>query len=245
MRGRLTSSNFQTNASTSVSLPIRWVSPRLNTRVIARQAQESLERSSQITRVARGNRISKVASAKLPSLIHSSPACAVFNKVRKTEMSFSSQCGCQMASRQMTGAPVRLASCRAKVVFPLPAQPKMTIRSIIPFHAQADCCAAGILPRGCASREISVDKSETIATCKILFFSRGSGLNRVVRRRADCKSRMLSSARRLNLLGFLSGTLLAQIYCSADNLLPRDYSACPQARPGYLNRWLPTRGPHS
>ncbi len=140
MRGRLTRSNLKMNANTLVSLPIRWASPRLNTRVIARQAQDNLERSSQMTRVARGNRRSKVAKAKLPSLIHSSRACAFFNKARKAGTSFSSQCGCQMASRQITGAPVRSASCRAKVVFPLPAQPKMTIRATIPCYRRI--CAA-------------------------------------------------------------------------------------------------------
>jgi hypothetical protein len=62
------------NATTSVSLPMQCASPRLNRRLIARQAQTSFERSSQSTRVARGSRISKLASAKLPSLIHSSRA---------------------------------------------------------------------------------------------------------------------------------------------------------------------------
>ena len=131
MRGRLTRSNFQMNDSTSASLPIRWGSRRLNTRVIAREAQYSFERSSQITRVARGSRISKVASAKLPSLIHSSPACACFNKARNAGTLFSSECACHMASRQIRGAPVHSPSCRANVVFPLPAQPKMTIRTML------------------------------------------------------------------------------------------------------------------
>jgi hypothetical protein len=63
----------------------------LNTRVIARQAQYSFERSSQITKVARANRMSKVATAKLPSLIHPSPACVFSIKVRKVGTSFSSQ----------------------------------------------------------------------------------------------------------------------------------------------------------
>jgi hypothetical protein len=112
------------------SVPIRWSSPRLNTRVIARQAQDSFEHSSQITSVARGKRMSKVACAKLPSLIHSSPACACFISALNAARSFCSKRGWQRASKQMTGAPVRLPSCRAKVVFPLPAQPKMTIRAI-------------------------------------------------------------------------------------------------------------------
>jgi len=99
--------------------------------VIALQAQDSLGRSSQITTVARGNRISKVASAKLPSLIHLSPACAFFTKLRKAGTSFSVQCGCQIESRQITDAPVRSPSCHAKVVFPLPAQPRMTSRAIL------------------------------------------------------------------------------------------------------------------
>jgi hypothetical protein len=36
-----------------------------------------------------------------------------------------------MSSRQMTGAPVSSPSCCAKVVLPLPAQPRMTIRATI------------------------------------------------------------------------------------------------------------------
>src|ERR1700691_5228705 len=36
-----------------------------------------------------------------------------------------------MASRQITGAPVRSPSCRDKVVLPLPAQPKIMIRAMI------------------------------------------------------------------------------------------------------------------
>ena len=139
--GRLTRSNFQMNANTSVSLPIRWASPRLNTRVTERQAQESLDRSSQITSVARGNRISKVASAKLPSLIHASPACACLIKVRKVGTSFSFQFGCQMASRQITDAPVRSPRVRAKVVFPLPAHPRMTIRAM-----SFGCCRTCAVP---------------------------------------------------------------------------------------------------
>jgi hypothetical protein len=131
MRRRLTRSNFQMNASTWWSLRRRWSSPGLNRRVIARQAQHSFERSSQITSVARGNRRSKVARAKLPSLIHSSPACASFMRMRKAGTSFSAQCGCQTESRQITGAPVRSPSFRAKVVFPLPAQPRMTILAMI------------------------------------------------------------------------------------------------------------------
>ena len=131
MRGRLSRSKFQMNRSTSTSLPIWWASPCLNTLVIARQVQESLERSSQIIRVARGNRISKVATAKLPSLIHASPACSFSTKVRKTGTSFSPQCGCQIASRQTTRALVSSPSCRARKVFPLPAQPRMTIRAMI------------------------------------------------------------------------------------------------------------------
>jgi hypothetical protein len=118
------------NLRTLASLPILCASPGLKTRVIAREPQESFDRSSQITRVARGNRISKVANAKLPSLIHSSPACAFSSKLRKAGTSFSSQCGCQRLSRQIMGAPVRSPSCRANVVFPLPAQPRMTIRAI-------------------------------------------------------------------------------------------------------------------
>jgi hypothetical protein len=131
MRGRFIRSNFQMKASTLASLPIPWASPRLKTRVIACQPQYNRERSIQITSLARGSRISKVASAKLPSLIHASPACASFIRVRKAGTSFLSQCGCQMASRQITGAPVRSPSFRAKVVFPLPAQPKITIRTMI------------------------------------------------------------------------------------------------------------------
>lgn len=135
MRGRLTRSKFQMKASTSASLPIRWSAPRLKTRVTACQAQNSFERSSQITKVARGNRISNVATAKLPSLIHSSPECAFSIKVRKAGTSFTPQRGCQMASKGITGAPVSSPSCRAKVVFPLPAQPRMTIRAMIHYFA--------------------------------------------------------------------------------------------------------------
>jgi len=36
-----------------------------------------------------------------------------------------------MSSRQITGAPVSSPSRRAKVVLPLPAQPRMTIRATI------------------------------------------------------------------------------------------------------------------
>ena len=82
--------------------------------------------------------MSNVATAKLPSLIHLSLACAFFIKARKAGTSFWSQCGCQMVSRQMTGAPVRLPSCRASVVFPLPAQPKMTIRSTLKMITTKD-----------------------------------------------------------------------------------------------------------
>jgi hypothetical protein len=75
MRGRLTRSKCQVNANTLGRLAIRWDAPGLNVRVRARQAQDSLEGLSQSTRVVRGNRMSKVANAELPSLIHSSPAC--------------------------------------------------------------------------------------------------------------------------------------------------------------------------
>gem|GEM_PF-4449146 len=131
IRGRLTRSKFQMKARTLPSLRIPWASPGLNTRVTTRHTQESFEQSSQSTSVARGNRISNVATAKLPSLIHSSPAWAFFINSRKAGMSFSPQCGCQMSSRQITGTPLHWPSCRANVVLPVPAQPKMTIRSTI------------------------------------------------------------------------------------------------------------------
>src|ERR1700687_4126900 len=105
--------------------------------------QESLEHSSQTTSVARGNRLSNLASPKLPSLMHSSPACAFFIKARKAGTSFSFQCGCQMVSRQITGMPVRLPSCRARVVFPLPAQPKMMIRSTLKIITTKDTSHEG------------------------------------------------------------------------------------------------------
>jgi hypothetical protein len=113
---------------------MRWASRPLKVRVSARQAHDNRERSSQITKVARGRRRSKVAWEKLPSLIHSSPACASRTSFRKAGRSLSSQWGCQMASRQITGMPARSANSLAKVVLPLPAQPKTTIRMIRRSH---------------------------------------------------------------------------------------------------------------
>ena len=138
MRGRLIRSKFQMKASTLGRRRIPCASRGLNARRMTRQIQNSLERSSQSTSVARGNRRSNVATAKLPSLTQSSPACAFSIMARKVGTSFFVQCGCHMSSRQITGAPVIWPSCRAKVVFPTPAQPKMTIRSTQDHYHEGD-----------------------------------------------------------------------------------------------------------
>jgi len=129
MRGRLIRSKFQMKARTLGSPRNPCGSRGLNARRTTRQIQYSLERSSQITSVARGNRRSKVATAKLPSLIQLSPACRFSTNERKVGTSFSVQPGCQISSRQIAGAPASRPSCLARVVFPVPAQPRMTIRS--------------------------------------------------------------------------------------------------------------------
>src|SRR5277367_5979684 len=77
--------------------------------------------------------MSKVATAKLPSLIQLSAACASCINLRKAGTFFSVQCGCQTASSEMTGTLVQPPSCRARVVLPVPAQPRMTIRAMIGF----------------------------------------------------------------------------------------------------------------
>lgn len=142
MRGRLIRSNFQMNFSTLINALIRCGSPRVNTRLIARQEQRSFGRSSQTIRVARGNRISNVAAAKLPSLIQLSPACASISRVLKPGTSASVHWGCQTASKVMTGAPVISPSRRAKVVLPAPARPSMTIRLLAtPGPEMRDCNA--------------------------------------------------------------------------------------------------------
>src|SRR5579862_7862817 len=87
--------------------------------------------------------MSKVATEKLPSLIQVSPAWACFIRVRKLATSSSVHCGCQIASSEITGAPVRSPNCRAKVVLPLPAHPRMTTRDIV-----------AIMGRGALSRGI-------------------------------------------------------------------------------------------
>lgn len=130
MRGRFTLSKFQMNLRTLGSARNPCGSVGLNVLTITRHIQNNLERSNQITRVARGKRRSKAATAKFPSLIQLSPACNFSIKLRNTDASTFVQCCCQISSRLITAAPVRSPSCRAKVVFPVPAQPKITIRGI-------------------------------------------------------------------------------------------------------------------
>ena len=138
---------FQMKART-LSRPCKpCASPGVNALTITRQLQTNLGRSIQRTRVARGSRRSNVATAKLPSLTQYSPACILSIRTRNAGTSSFPQCDCQVSSRQITGAPIIPPSCRANVVFPVPAQPRMTIRSTVKIITTKDakshkgCCS--------------------------------------------------------------------------------------------------------
>jgi hypothetical protein len=125
--GRFTRSKFQMNESTAVRPPGLY-SPRRRVRSKARHVQSIRDFSSQTMSCARGKRRSNVARAKLPSLIQPSGACASANSARKAATSLTGPSPCHIASRQITGKPVRSPIRRAKMVLPLAPRPTTTIR---------------------------------------------------------------------------------------------------------------------
>lgn len=111
IRARFTRSNLQMNASTAGRSRSLCGSPCRRTRLQTRQTQNTLGNSSQMMSSARGRRISKLACAKLPSLIQSSFACPSFSKERKEGRSPRELNRLDISSRQITGKPVLSPIC--------------------------------------------------------------------------------------------------------------------------------------